>query len=132
MLLLETKRICAFAAVVEIGVELHGFPFQKLGDADLDCAVDDKRRFLPRQALLRGDDATQGVTARQHDAAMIDFRRRGGAFNGGGKDGACDKGSAAGGAPVGFGVGCKHSVAMAAEAFHDSTILHSGRCRARA
>jgi hypothetical protein len=125
MLLLETKRICAFAAVVEIGVELHGFPFQELGDADLDCAVDDKRRFLPRQALLRGDDATQGVTARQHDTAMIDFRRRGGGWDGGRKAGEFDEGSATGGAPVGFGLGGNDGVAMAAGAFHVSTILYS-------
>ena len=78
---------------------------------------------LPRQDLLRSDDAAQGVAPRQHDAAMIDFRRWGGRFGGGREGSAFDEGSAARWAPVGFGIGSEHGVAMAAEAFHGLTIL---------
>ena len=76
--------------------------------------------------LLRSDDAAQGVTARQQDAAMIDLRRRGGGVDRGRSAGEVDDGSATGGAPVGFDLGGNDGVAMAADAFHVSTILYSG------
>ena len=54
---------------------------------------------------------------------MIDLRRRGGGVDRSRMAGESDDGSAAGGAPVGFGLGGNDGVAMAAGAFHLSTIL---------
>ena len=57
---------------------------------------------------------------------MIDLRRRSGGLDRGRLAGEFDDGSATGGAPVGFGLGGNDGVAMAAGAFHLSTILYSG------
>ena len=58
---------------------------------------------------------------------MIDLRRRAGGLDRGRLAGESDDGSATGGAPVGVGLGGNDGVAMAAGAFHLSTILYSGQ-----
>jgi hypothetical protein len=73
---------------------------------------------LPRQALLRSDDAAECVAAGQHDAAMIDFLWRRSGVDGWRNDVALDQGSAAGWAPVGLCVRGEYGMAMAAGAFH--------------
>jgi len=58
------------------------------------------------------------MTPRQHDAAVIDLRRRTSTVGNRGLGGLFDQSPTAGGAPVGNRVGGKHRMAMAANAFH--------------
>ncbi len=69
------------------------------------------------EGLLRGDNAADGVAARQHDSTMIHCVGR---IVGRGlwQDGTLDKSAAAGWAPVGLGFGAEHSMALAANTFH--------------
>jgi hypothetical protein len=75
-------------------------------------------RAKDEAALLRSDNAAEGVAARQDDAAMVDFGFwRGGALECG-IDGPVGKGSAAGWAPVGAAVSGEDGVALGADTLH--------------
>jgi len=84
-----------------------------------------KREALLGQASLRSDDAAQGVAARKHNAAMIDLRRLTCGLCGSWQAGTLDQGSATSRTPVGNRVGCKFSMAVAANAFHICKITRS-------
>ena len=73
--------------------------------------------------LLRGDDAAHGVTARKHDAAMIQHcvqRSFGDARTG-------YDGPSTGRAPICFGVHGEHSMALSADAFHGASVPEAAR-----
>ena len=72
---------------------------------------------------MGGDDAAQGMTARQNDAAMVDFGRRNARSLRFGQGGAFRQGTAAGRAPVGFLVDGKDSVAVGADLLHEARLL---------
>jgi hypothetical protein len=67
---------------------------------------------------LRGDDATDGMTAGQDDAAMVNFRGGAGGLTEGVKAGSLDQRAAAGWAPVCLGFLGKYGPALAANSFH--------------
>jgi hypothetical protein len=80
------------------------------------------------KGLLRGDDAADGVAAREHNAAMIHHcvgRRCVGRHcmlqifgRGLWQEKTLYKRATAGGAPVGFGFSAEHGAALAADTFH--------------
>jgi hypothetical protein len=70
------------------------------------------------QNLLRRDDATQRVPAREHDAAMVNLGSWTRWLTIGGTAIALLQCAAAGWAPVGMGLGGENGVAMAADALH--------------
>ena len=71
---------------------------------------------------LGGDDSAQGMTARQNDAAVVDFGRRNAGNLWFGQGGALGQRSAAGRAPVGFLVDGEDSMAMGANPFHEARL----------
>jgi hypothetical protein len=78
-------------------------------------------------ALLRGNDAADGMAAGQDDAAMVNF---GGGFGGlsrGREAGPFDQGAAAGWTPVCPGFLGEHSSALAANSFHTQELTRWGR-----
>lgn len=82
---------------------------------------------------MRRDDAANGMTARQHETAMIQHcvhQTFGRALW---LRGPVDQRATAGGAPVGFGFRRENGVAMAADAFHVFSVerdpsFYSGGC----
>ena len=74
---------------------------------------------------LGGDDAAQGMTARQNDAAVVDFGRRHAGNLRFGQGGALRQGSATGRAPVCFLVDGEDSVAMGADPLHEARLLET-------
>ena len=76
---------------------------------------------------LGGDDAAEGVTARENNASVIDLGRRDSGNLRFGQGGALSQGSAAGRAPIGFLVNCEDGVAMGADALHEPRLLEAHR-----
>ena len=86
-------------------------------------------RASPPRNLLRGDDAAQSVTAREHDAAMVNLGCWAHGLRIGGDGFALQQGATAGRAPVGLGLGGENGMAMAANSFHRKRITFCGRTR---
>jgi hypothetical protein len=84
-----------------------------VGSSQPDCGI-----FLVQANSLGGDDAAQGVTAGQYDAAVIDLGRRGGGGLWPGQGCALGQCSAAGWAPVGIVVFSEDCVALGADPIH--------------
>ena len=92
--------------------------------------LDLKRASVMGQNLLRRDDATQRVPAREHDAAMVNLGSWTRWLTIGGTAIALLQCAAAGRAPVRLSFGGKLCMAMAANTFHSKTILLCARQRA--
>ena len=73
-----------------------------------------------RDDLLRGNDAANGVTARELNTTVVDPGRRDVLRRECGNGGAQKEGAAAGRAPVGFEFELEHGMAMRADSFHRS------------
>ena len=91
---------------------------RKVHVLSLRAGVERRERAKDAAALLGRDDAAERVTARQDDAAMIDFRPGCGGACEGGIDGAIGQGSAASGAPVSLVVRSENGMALGADALH--------------
>jgi len=91
--------------------------------------LDLKHASVMGQNLLWRNDAAQRVTAREHDAAMVNLggRARRLGIVGGGLT--LQQSATAGRAPVCLGLRGENGVAMAADTFHSKTILPCARGR---